>query len=607
MEPARRKKLQFFSLLSLRTKMVLIFMLLIFIPLSAQGLVTFFDFSASVQQRTADYTVQIVGQINQNLDRTLAEMRRVSLMPLYDPQVRSILKKYSRSEDDHTRPTFEDVEKMFLHISGLAYNRPEVRGIQIIANNGIIFSNVDSTSIYSRMDMSNSSWYFQTKQSDGAWTLIPQHVPTYYIDSQQQSYFSVARVLREPGTGAHIGLIKIDMKLSVFQQILKNVRFEEKGSLYVVNERNELVFEQKYGEAPATDPFAAVKTKLLNSDSSSNMDINGESYLTIVDFSDYSGLKIISFIPVKSLLKETKHLRNFTMFIGLVCLIVACLLAVLFSYRLSIPLVRLKKKMYLVERGYFDQSVPVESQDEIGQLSRGFNRMTDEINRLVNEVYLLRLREREAELSALQSQINPHFIYNTLESVNMMALEQQVYNVSDMVTALGRMLRYTVGQYDRLVPLQMEVQSVKSYVQIQQLRYGERLRAIFDIEPGAESCSVPKLMLQPLVENAIYHGIGDLEEGGTVWISCVRFEDSLLLSVRDDGKGMSEEQFERLKSSIAEPFDHDGSASRLALRNIHQRLTLMYGERYELDMDGAPGSGAAFTITIPATGGKQDV
>lgn len=607
---AWKKKLHRMSSLSLRAKMILIFMLLIFIPLSVQGLVTFVDFSATIQQRTADYSVQIVGQINQNLDRTLMEMQRVSLIPLYDTKVTSILKKYAESGPDYarTRAAFEDAEKMFLHISGLAYNRPEVKGIQIIADNGIVFSNVDSTSIYSYIDISDSDWYRQAKKADGAWTLIPQHEPAYYIDSRPQPYFSVARLLKEPGTGKRIGLIKIDIKLDLFRQILRNVRFEEKGGLYVVNEKNELVFEERYGGSEQiAASFDRARQDLPNGNSTLNMDIAGEKYLTIVDFSDYSGLKAISFIPVKSLLKESNHLRDFTMLIGLVCLAAACMLAVLFSYRLSIPLVRLKKKMLMVERGHFDQSVPVESHDEIGQLSRGFNRMTEEINRLVNEVYLLRLREQEAELSALQSQINPHFIYNTLESVNMMAIEQRVYNISDMVTALGQMLRYTVGKYDRLVSVEMEVQSAASYVQIQKLRYGDRLRVVLDIEPAAASCLMPKLLLQPLVENAIYHGIGELEHGGTIWISCVRFEESLLLTVRDDGKGMTEEEIKRLKASIEEPFGHGEETNKLALRNIHQRLTLMFGERYELDIDGIPGSGMAFTITIPVIGGKSDV
>jgi two-component system, sensor histidine kinase YesM len=317
-------------------------------------------------------------------------------------------------------------------------------------------------------------------------------------------------------------------------------------------------------------------------------------------------LKVISFIPVDSLLRDTKNLRDFTVLLAVVFLLAAGLLAFFFSYRISQPLDRLKKKMMLVQRGDFQQTVPVESQDEIGQLSRGFNRMTEEINRLLKEVYEIGLKEKEAELAALQSQINPHFIYNTLESINMMAVRKENYEVSDMVSALGRMLRYTVDKYDRLVFLQEELDSVASYVKIQKMRYGDRLRVVFEVEEGVQHFLIPKLLLQPLVENAIFHGIGDKEEGGTIWISALRFDDDLLISVRDDGTGMTEEQMESLRDSLASPLPLESGKHGLALRNIYQRLILMFGMEYVLELDASPGKGTAFTITIPVNERAED-
>jgi two-component system sensor histidine kinase YesM len=179
-----------------------------------------------------------------------------------------------------------------------------------------------------------------------------------------------------------------------------------------------------------------------------------------------------------------------------------------------------------------------------------------------------------------------------------------------MVSALGRLLRYTVDNYNRVVRLQEELDSVASYIKIQQLRYGERLTVLFDVDESLLSFRVPKLILQPLVENAMYHGIGDREEGGTIWISAVRFEDDLLLTVRDDGKGMTEDELSRLRKSLSEPLVESGRKRGVALRNINQRLVLMYGKEYELHADGSPGEGMAFTITIPAVypheGGESD-
>ncbi|KIL38937.1 histidine kinase [Gordoniibacillus kamchatkensis] len=583
---------------SLRKKMLTMFLLLIAVPLSLQGLITYYEFATTIERRTADSTTQIAGQINRNLDRTLMEMQRLSLMPVYDQRVLMILNKYSLPENARTWPSLDEREKMFLYISGLAYNRPEVKGIQLIANNGFIFTNVDSSRMQFSVDVRSEDWYRRISEAQGAWVVIPQHKPNYYTENEPQTYFSVARLIREPDTDRILGIIKIDLKLDVFRNILSNVRAEEKCSLSIVNASNELFYNESGCRLDAATMKSLHEVELPNESFARDMDIGGRRFLTVVDYSDFSGLKVISFIPVSSLLKDTVALRNFTLFIAGVFLVIAGILAVFFAYRISEPLVRLKKKMMLVERGDFQQNVPVGSQDEIGQLGKGFNRMTGEINRLVKEVYEIGLKEKEAELAALQSQINPHFIYNTLESINMMAIGKSNYDVSDMVTALGKMLRYTVDKYDRLVPLSEELDWVASYVKIQQQRYGERLHVVFDVEEDVRQLPVPKLLLQPLVENAIVHGIGDKEQGN-VWISAVRFGEQLLLTVRDDGAGMTEEQIGHLRASLSQPLPDGGHKRGLALRNIAQRLVMMFGADYGLEVDGSPGEGAAFTITLP--------
>nr|WP_275984067.1 sensor histidine kinase [Paenibacillus hamazuiensis] len=568
-----------------------------------QGALTYYDFSGSTERRAADYSAQLVGQINRNLDRTLKEMQRLSLTPLYDPEVLNILRKYSSPDLKYVRPSVEELEKMLLHIASGTYDRSEIRGIQIFAGNGYTFSNLDANTIRSFNDPSQESWYDRVRSADGAWTLIPTHRPAYYLDNDPQTVFSVARLIREPNTNRTLGLVKIDLKLDVFQQIVSNVKFEDKAGLIAVNSRNELFFRKGGPQQPLGDKEEWTSAASLpNGSGVQHMQLGGKPFLAISDYSDYSDIKIVSYIPVESLLKDTNELRNMTLWIGVICLTLAGGFATYSSYRLSRPLAALKNKMKRVEHGDFKQSVEVESEDEIGQLSRNFNRMVERIDRLVEEVYVIGLREKEAELAALQSQINPHFIYNTLESINMLAVRGQSSRVSDMVTALGRLLRYTVGHSRRLVQLREELESAEAYVRIQQLRYGERLNIVFDIEPELLSCAIPKLMLQPMIENAIYHGIGDRESGGTIWILAARFEDYLLLTVRDDGRGMTEDELARLRKSLVVPTlaasdRPDGHG--VALRNICQRLTLLYGEAGELHVDASPGAGTAFTITIP--------
>ncbi len=590
--------------INLRWKLLLLSIFMITVPLSLQGIVTYREFSSSTERRATEHTVQITEQINRSLDRTLAEMQRLSLTPLYDLNVLAILKKYSAQVDTGVLPTTEEREKMFLYISGAAYGRQEVGGIQIIAGNGFIFTNVDST-LLRFTDMESLPWSGKVREADGAWTLIPPHTLAHYIPGDANEYFSVARMIREPGSNRQLGMIVIDLKMDVFGDMLKNYQFEENGSLFVMSGSDDLFYQS--GEVPPGPPILGDlrSVGMSNGNGVYERTIEGERYITVVDDSAYSGLKVIAYIPERVLLQDTIRLQRFTIVIGAVFVAAAGLLAVFLAYRISQPLVQLKQKMLLVETGSFRQSVPVETQDEIGQLARGFNRMTEEINRLVNEVYEVEIREKEAELAHLQSQINPHFIYNTLESINMMAMKKDNYEVSDMVTALGGILRYSVGQSGRTVVLEEELASVRAYLKIQQLRYGERLRVRFDSEPGTERLQVPKLLLQPLVENAIFHGIGDAEEGGEIWIGSTVFEEDeggrmLLITVRDDGVGMSDERIERLRESLYDPEPPGLQRRGLALRNIAQRIRLLFGPTAELHIDGGDGTGMAFTIMIPA-------
>lgn len=594
---------------TLRAKLVTLFLCLIAIPLSLQGMITYSKFSASTEQRAVEYTGQIVNQINRNLDRNLAEMKRLSLMPLYDNRVISILKELSASQKGSLYPTTEMREKMSLYISSLSYNRPEVRGIQIITNTGMIFSNLDPSAMKATENLKKEAWYGTVLKGNGASVLIPQHKPGYYLERSSERYFSVARLLREPNTNLPIGIIKIDLKLEMIDQILSNMNFTKDGSLIIVNEQNELLFEERNGNRTPGYRTLLRETNWLNEYPNKPIQLHDQRYLVIAHQSNETGVRVISLLPFENLLKDSRELRDFTIVIAAIFLLGAGGLAVFFSYSLSNPLVRLKEKMLQVEKGNFNQRVPVTSHDEIGNLGAQFNRMVGEINRLVNEVYMISLREKEAELAALQSQINPHFIYNTLEAINMMAIRGGNFDVSDMVTSLGKLLRYTVERADCFVTLRQEMESLTSYIRIQQIRLGHRLQVHFEMEEALLEQSVPKLLLQPLVENAIYHGIGDQERGGTIWISAFRNEHEMLFTIKDDGKGLSKDDLVRLRSSVSVPIRHSEAASTqagMALRNIAHRIALLYGEKSGLFIDGQPDQGAVFTLRIPlGSGGRK--
>ncbi|MCL6571450.1 MAG: histidine kinase, partial [Bacillus sp. (in: Bacteria)] len=259
---------------------------------------------------------------------------------------------------------------------------------------------------------------------------------------------------------------------------------------------------------------------------------------------------------------------------------------------------QLRKAMAKVESGNFAQRVTINSNDEIGELGKGFNHMINEIDRLVSEVYKTSLREKEAEIRALQSQMNPHFLYNTLESINMLAITKGNLEVSDMVSSLGKLLRYTIDNSSKIITLDAELSFIRSYVAIQKVRMGENLQYSEDIEPTLIHVLLPKLVLQPLVENAIVHGI--FQQGGHIFIKAHTERQLLKIAITDNGKGITTLELTRLKRLIenqdtTSTEKHNG----VALSNVHERLQLLYGKQFGIMIDGKEQNGFSVTLTLP--------
>lgn len=587
--------------LKLRTKILALFVLLTAIPLGIQSLLTFHNFSSTIREQAVGYTGQIIRQMNMSLQQTLQDdMQKFSLLALYNNELLSILDKYAAMPFASILPTEEERSTMFQYIAGYEFSKTYISGVRIITNHGYIFTNTDPYYIRSFIQLEPEPWFERVRAAKGRWIIIPRHTPSYIFGREEESIVSMASLILDPSSAEVMGIIKIDFSDDLFLQLSSNYQNTEIGSLFILNRDNEMLFEQNNGESDANLIHSVLQADLPNTNDAFIMTFGGKQYLTTVSYSRFTGLKIISLNPVSSLMQLVAPLRTSTFLLALVCLFFAVVLATLMSYKLTSPLSQLQRKMMLVRKGNLKQSVPVASHDELGQLSHSFNMMTHEMDRLVNEVYLISLKEKEAQLSALQSQINPHFIYNTLESINMMAIQAHNYEVSDTVHALGQFLRYTVDKYDRVVTLKEEIESVQAYIKIQNIRFRSRLRVIFDVDDSLYKQRVPKLLLQPLVENAILHGFRDMQNEGTIWISIQRFEDMLLMTVRDDGKGLSDSEIDHLRIMLKrDPLEGSGNEHGIALSNINQRLQLMYGSSFGIDIDGAPGQGAAFTITIP--------
>lgn len=567
--------------ISYRMKFMLYFSLLITIPMLFVGLLLYDKYSANAERQAEQYTYQLADQIRLNLDRYVKEIERLTMTPFYDPEVLDILQTHSDPHQKGIYLTTEEERKMNLFISSMVFERSEIESILIFTNDGSVFSNF-SVNVMNYWVKEKEDWMSRVSAYDGGLAVLSPHTVHYYTTGPKQ-VVSLSRLIREPFTHKIFGVIKVDLSVSGFEKIFSPSIFGNNSKLYIYNRDGERVYPFEPDTAP---------------------DWNDPNYVDGSVTSEYTGLRVIAQVPLEELQQDARALTDYTLFIAGIAMALALLLAMIASSRLVKPIRHLQSKMALVQKGFFKEQAEVMTHDEVGQLTEGFNKMVREIDRLIREVYETRLREREAELSALQSQMNPHFLYNTLESVNMMAVRHKAPDISIVVSNLGKLLRYTVDNRQMTARLRDEIQFVESYLHILAMRNGDRLRIEIYVDASLQNALVPKLILQPLVENAIEHG---MRHGGSeikIRLRAKLAGDDLLLFVEDDGEGMDERTVCLVERRMFAPREEEkagfGQKRRgFALRNVHQRIRLLYGEPYGIAIVRESAEGASFQIRMP--------
>ncbi|WP_019911426.1 sensor histidine kinase [Paenibacillus sp. HW567] len=330
------------------------------------------------------------------------------------------------------------------------------------------------------------------------------------------------------------------------------------------------------------------------------------TYFVVKTGSSYMNWIYINATPFNEMFKQITFVKR------LVVIVFACilLLGLLLGYRLARSLVRpiskLTEKMKRIEKGDLDNLeeqalgfVSQTAQDEVSQLNRTFKMMIRRIRELIEENYAKQLVIRETELKALQAQINPHFLYNTLESINWLAKVNKQAKISEMVEALGFLLRSSIGLKDPLITLEKELGIVRSYITIQRTRFEERLDFHMDIPEALQDALIPKLTLQPLVENAIRYALEPNIEPCTISISIIREEDTLDLKVSDNGPGMTGEFIRELQQGRIQT-----RGEGIGLANIRERVQLVFGQEWGMEIESQPGEGTTIHVRIPYLRGE---
>ncbi|MGE5582427.1 MAG: sensor histidine kinase, partial [Bacillota bacterium] len=372
------------------------------------------------------------------------------------------------------------------------------------------------------------------------------------------------------------------------------------GSTFIVDQNGMIVSDSNSAhiqEQVGRQPYYKL---LQNQTGSAILKINNQKMLFTFSTSKETGWKVVTLTPAALLTEKISWIALVIVVMGTVCYLLLFYLSIFITAMITDPLKQLSDSIKKVQRGDFSQQVYFANEDEIGELGKGYNAMIANIKDLIDRVYKLQIREREAELNALQAQINPHFLYNTLDTIFWKAERNRVPEISEMVLALSKIFRLSLNRGNELATVAQEKELIEYYLKLQQIRFKQKLAYDLDFDAGLLEMRIPKLIIQPFVENAIIHGIEKLENGGHLQITGRIEEERLVFTITDNGVGMDEQKITDILARNTGNRDHPFKVSGgYAVSNVLERLELYYGPSYELTFNSSPGKGTTVTIKVP--------
>lgn len=576
---------------------------LIIVTMCIMVTVFYMVFHSRAFNERGNYEEENLVNMEAYLNSYLEEVDSIAKNVNYNYYLQDYLETVIKEEDDYVDSgigkNMRSYEMSSQAFSDTLLSRTDISSIMIFGKKKMLLNRSMYTYQKVALDYSKLDWYAKAvaKPQDAIITGPNRHS---FFDTDDE-VISLSREVQSYENGTFRGVILINLNMNKITEICNSFQEKQENFICIINDKGELVYEQQNGrERFAFDEkenrqelnTALGKTK----ESCFRLNYRGEKYLVTRTDMKTTGWTLVSMVPYKSVMAETMAISGVMILAVAITLIVTLLLLNRILTGVVKPLKKLEKYMVQVNPDNMDQRMEILTDDEIGHLSMKFNQMMDRIRNLKEQVIEEQEDKRKYELQALQAQINPHFLYNTLDSIIWMA-ETNDSNIVAMTEALAKLFRISLNKGNEEISLERELEHVKNYLIIQSMRYADKFTYEISAEPGVERCRTIKLILQPIVENCIYHGIKKKRGTGKITIRAYRREQNLIIEVSDDGCGMPEEICRKILSDEIESEDISGSG--IGVKNVNERIQLRFGKKYGLSYSSEEGVGTTVTYVLP--------
>lgn len=567
---------------------------LVIIPMVVVGVISYYRSATIVESEAKNYSWQINEQVKTQVEYYLRDVEINSLKILNHHDMVNFLK--ARETDRASQAEMYAAVRELLEST--AYSRPDISSVTVLTERFGVIDSLGHRGPYPVSELEKEYWY-SSVPGNGNSMLVSRVIK---LGDQEEPVITIARRIYSPNTLEPIGMLLIDVNFRRIQDIADRVNTLGKSSFYILDAEGHYVYHPDSSRLGRRSNIVNLESILSLQD---NSFISEQDQVVILNHSSALGWRFMSTIPREELFKGTAHIGWTIFWTVVITLLIAYVLGVSFAGTIIRPIRRLQRFMKNVQRGDFSRRIPVESSDEIGQLTYGFNQMVEKLSELMEEVYFSKLREtemtlgqKEMELKVLQSQINPHFLCNSLETIRGMALEKGMGDIAAMSASLGTLLRYNLKTVSPTVTLREEVNFCTVYLKVQQYRFDKNVTYCFNIPQWALNTMIVKFSLQPLVENCFVHSVGAGPEPTRITISAYQEGDNLVIQVADTGVGMVESVLNKIKQDLIGK-DITAGGTHIGIVNVHRRIINLFGSDYGVTIDSKPGHGTTVLVKLP--------
>lgn len=575
-----RKSKSWFLNLSINKKLSLILIPTLLLLIVAIGFSVYAVASEILNKKIEEQALETAAQISNNFDRKIeiAENKMTQLMN--DPTVQEELKDdvaIAQQDRDNYYSNFRKIRRVLIQV----YSSTMIDDIEIYADNGdhyyISVTNKKKT-------VENELQYLDEVKRNNGGRLV-------FFDDKDHGNIQILQQIKDELTGRQIGILRIALKKDYFGRSVETGLVSTKGAtgLYA---GDQVIFLNNETDVASGDIHASLKLG----------DYQIPGFFTIKYDSAETNWTTYVLLSNNELFAEINRLKYVLIAISILVYFIALLFINRVSQTIVGPIENITAGLKDFVSGDFSVRLPENRSDELGTMSSTFNYAVGKIEELIDEVSNMKKLEKELQYKTLQAQINPHFLYNTLDTIYWMGIDAEEEEISQMILSLSNLMRNAIDNKQEMMTIQQELKIVQNYLYIQQIRHKDKLSVDISVDPELVALSLPKLSLQPIIENAINHGLSDLEEDWQIAISLKRVKERILLSISDNGVGISEKRLQAIRDDLEDKRPLYDDVDHIGLKAVHKRLRFIYGEGYGLELKSVIGKGTIVTLVLPERG-----